>query len=164
MPARETIPVAIGLEREDRKRLAEVLEGALADTYVLYAKVQGVHWNVSGPSFYAIHTMIEEQYEDLADSIDELAERIRAIGYLAPSRLQRLLERSRIEEASRDLKASDMTEVLAKDHQAVAKSLRDAVKEATAIEDVFTADMLTARIGHHEKFAWMLRAAAAPGA
>jgi len=163
-PDRESIPVTIGLEQKDRKRLAELLEHALADTYVLYTKVQGVHWNISGPSFYSIHKMTEEQYENLAISIDELAERIRAIGYLAPSRLKQFLEMSSIEEAGRDLKPADMPEVLARDHQAVAKSLREAVKEADEVEDVFTADMLTARIGHHEKFAWMLRAVAAPAA
>lgn len=159
---RETIPVDIGLEREDRKRLAELLEQALANTYVLYAKVQGVHWNVTGPNFFGIHKMTEEQYEDLADSVDELAERIRAIGFLAPTRLQTLLEMSKIEEAGRDLQPHQMLDILAKDHQAVAASLREAVKEADDVDDVFTADMLTARIGKHEKFAWMLRASAAP--
>jgi len=163
-PAHEPIPVSIGLEGKDRKRLAELLEHALADTYVLYTKVQGVHWNVSGPGFYSIHKMTEEQYENLADSIDELAERIRAIGFLAPSRLQRFLELTSIEEAGRDVKPAAMVETLAKDHQAVAKRLREAVKEADEVDDVFTADMLTTRIGHHEKFAWMLRAIAAPAA
>lgn len=159
---RETIPVQIGLEGADRKRLAEMLSQALANTYVLYAKIQGVHWNVSGPNFFGIHKMTQEQYEDLAQSIDELAERIRAIGYLAPTKLQTFLELSQIEEAGRDVKTHDMLEMLAKDHQAVAKSLREAVAEADDVDDVFTADMLTARIGSHEKFAWMLRASASP--
>ncbi len=157
---RESIPVQIGLEGVDRKRLAELLTQALANTYVLYAKIQGVHWNVSGPHFYGIHKMTQEQYEDLAESIDELAERIRAIGFLAPTRLQTFLELSQIEEAGRETKPNDMLEMLAKDHQAVAKSLREAVNEADEVDDVFTADMLTARIGSHEKFAWMLRASA----
>lgn len=156
----EAIPVTIGLERADRKRLAELLEKALSDTYVLYAKIQGVHWNVSGPMFLSVHKMTEEQYEDLAESIDKLAERMRALGYLAPTKLARFLELSDIAEADQEPSAHAMVEVLAKDHQTVAKSLREAVREADNVEDVYTADMLTARIGRHENFAWMLRALA----
>jgi len=159
-PAQESIPVAIGIEGRARKRLAALLEQALADTYVLYAKTQGVHWNVAGREFYGIHKMTEEQYDDLAESVDELAERIRAIGYLAPTGLSRFLELSSIKEAPGDLKPAEMCEALARDHQACAKGLREAVKEAEDVDDVFTADMLTARIGKHEKFAWMLRATA----
>jgi starvation-inducible DNA-binding protein len=133
-PSREAIPV--GIEGADRKHLAELLEKALSDTYVLYAKIQGVHWNVAGPLFLSVHKMTEEQYEDLAESIDHLAQRIRALGYLAPTKLARFLE------------LSD-------------KSLREAVSEADNVDDVFTAYMLTARIGRHENFAWMLRALAA---
>lgn len=160
-PAVESVAVNIGIEGKDRKHLAELLEAALANTYVLYAKIQGVHWNVSGPNFYGIHKMTEEQYGDLAGSIDELAERIRAIGYLAPTQLASYLKQSQIQEAAELGDARAMLETLAQDHQTVAKNLRAAVKEADEVDDVFTADMLTARIGKHEKFAWMLRASAA---
>ncbi len=160
-PAVESVPVNIGIEGKDRKHLAELLESALANTYVLYAKIQGVHWNVAGPNFYGIHKMTEEQYGDLNQSIDELAERIRAIGYLAPTKLATFLKLSQIKEADELGDARAMLETLAQDHQAVAKILRAAVKEADEVDDVFTADMLTARIGSHEKFAWMLRASAA---
>jgi starvation-inducible DNA-binding protein len=157
-PSREAIPVTIGLEREDRKHLAALLEKALSDTYVLYAKIQGVHWNVAGPMFLAVHKMTEEQYEDLATSIDEIAERIRALGYLAPTKLARFIEMSDIDEAGHEPNTHTMIDILARDHQTVAKSLREAVGEADKVDDVFTADMLTARIGKHEHFAWMLRA------
>lgn len=160
-PAVESVPVNIGIEGKDRKHLAELLEVALANTYVLYAKIQGVHWNVAGPNFYGIHKMTEEQYGDLAESIDELAERIRAIGYMAPTQLKTFLKLSQISEAAELGDARAMLETLAQDHQTVAKNLRAAVKEAEEVEDVFTADMLTSRIGSHEKFAWMLRASAA---
>jgi starvation-inducible DNA-binding protein len=160
-PSREAIPVTIGIEGADRKHLAELLEKALSDTYVLYAKIQGVHWNVAGPLFLSVHKMTEEQYEDLAESIDHLAERIRALGYLAPTKLARFLELSDIDEAGHEPSAHAMVETLARDHQTVAKSLRAAVSEADKVDDVFTADMLTARIGRHENFAWMLRALAA---
>ena len=160
MPSKETMPLSTGLEREDRKELAGLLEKALADTYVLYSKTQGVHWNITGPMFYGVHKLTQEIYEDLAESIDELAERIRAVGFLAPTKLERFLELSDIDEAGHEPNAVKMVEVLAKDHQCVARSLREATKEADKLDDVFTADMLTGRIGKHEQYAWMLRALA----
>jgi starvation-inducible DNA-binding protein len=157
--SREAIPVRTGLEREDCKGLAELLEKALADTYVLYAKTQGVHWNVIGPMFYGVHKLTQEQYEDMAESIDEIAERIRALGYLAPTKLSHLIQIADVQEVA-DINSSLMVEMLAKDHQRVATSLREAVHEADKLDDVFTADLLTARIGKHEQYAWMLRALA----
>ena len=94
--ARESVPVAIGLDRKEREKLAELLNQALSDTYVLYTKVQGVHWNVRGPLFYSVHKMTEQQYEDLAESIDEIAERVRALGFYAPTSLGQMLEASRV--------------------------------------------------------------------
>ncbi len=157
--SREAIPVKTGLEREDCKGLAELLEKALADTYVLYAKTQGVHWNVIGPMFYGVHKLTEEQYRDMAESIDEIAERIRALGYLAPTKLSHLVQIADVQEVS-DVNSALIVEMLAKDHQRVATSLREAVQEADTLDDVFTADLLTARIGKHEQYAWMLRALA----
>jgi len=153
-------PVAldIGIERKDRAKLAALLGTALANTYVLYGKVQGFHWNVTGPMFYGIHKTTEEQYEDLAGSIDEIAERIRAIGFKAPTTLARYIKDADIKEEPGTPEASDMIRTLVHDHEAVAKSLREAVEEADRLEDVFTADLLTARIGKHEQYAWMLRA------
>jgi starvation-inducible DNA-binding protein len=158
-PSREAIPVKTGLEREDCKGLAELLEKALADTYVLYAKTQGVHWNIIGPMFYGVHKLTQEQYEDMAESIDEIAERIRALGYLAPTKLSHLIQIADVQEVE-DVNSALMVEMLAKDHQRVATSLREAVQEADKLDDVFTADLLTARIGKHEQYAWMLRALA----
>lgn len=155
---KERIPVAIGIDREDRARLAELLSLALANTYVLYAKIQGFHWNVRGPLFFSIHKMTEEQYEDLGAAVDEIAERIRAIGFLAPHTLAKFLASAEVTESTADPDAAQMLETLIKDHQTVARSLRQAVDEAARVDDVFTADMLTARIGKHEEFAWMLRA------
>jgi starvation-inducible DNA-binding protein len=157
---KERIPVAIGIDRADRARLAELLSLALSNTYVLYAKIQGFHWNVRGPLFYSIHKMTEEQYEDLGAAIDEVAERIRAIGFLSPNTLKKFLATAEVKEAEGESEASEMLDSLVQDHQTVARSLRHAVDEATRVDDVFTADMLTARIGKHEEFAWMLRALA----
>jgi len=148
----------IGLERGDRKKLSDLLGRALANTYVLYAKVQGFHWNVTGPMFYGVHKATEEQYEDLAASIDEIAERIRAVGFKSPTTLARFLKDADITEEGRNPEAPEMIRLLVEDHELVAKSLREAVEEADRLDDVFTADLLTARIGKHEQYAWMLRA------
>jgi starvation-inducible DNA-binding protein len=148
----------IGIDRSDRARLAELLGAALANTYVLYAKVQGFHWNVTGPMFFSIHKSTEEQYEDLAGSIDEIAERIRAIGFKSPTTLSRFIQDADVKEEPSNPEASEMVRILVHDHEAVAKILREAVEEADRLEDVFTADLLTARIGKHEQYAWMLRA------
>jgi len=158
--SKDRIPVSIGIDREDRAKLAELLSQALANTYVLYAKIQGFHWNVRGPLFYSIHKMTEEQYEDLGAAIDEIAERIRAIGFLSPNTLTKFLSIAEVKEADGNPEAPQMLETLVQDHQTVVRSLRHAVDEATRVDDVFTADMLTSRIGKHEEFAWMLRALA----
>lgn len=154
----QPVSLDIGIDRGDRKTLAELLGTALANTYVLYAKVQGFHWNVTGPLFYSVHKSTEEQYEDLATSIDEIAERIRAIGFKAPTTLGRFVKDADVQEETSNPDASEMIRMLVHDHELVAKSLREAVEEADKLEDVFTADLLTARIGKHEQYAWMLRA------
>ena len=148
----------IGIDRSDRATLAELLGTALANTYVLYAKVQVFHWNVTGPMFFGVHKSTEEQYEDLAASIDEIAERIRAIGFKSPTTLAHFIRAADVKEESSNPEAAEMIRMLVHDHEAVAKSLRAAVEEADRLEDVFTADLLTARIGKHEQYAWMLRA------
>jgi starvation-inducible DNA-binding protein len=148
----------IGIDRSDRAKLAELLGTALANTYVLYAKVQGFHWNVTGPMFFSVHKSTEEQYEDLAQSIDEIAERIRAVGFKSPTTLARFIQSADVKEEASNPDAAEMIRMLVHDHEAVAKSLRAAVEEADRLEDVFTADLLTARIGKHEQYAWMLRA------
>ncbi|MEL7486490.1 MAG: Dps family protein [Pseudomonadota bacterium] len=152
----EDLPIRAGVERKDRKMLAELMGRALASTYVLYHKTHAFHWNVTGPLFYSVHKLTDEQYNDLAKAIDTMAERIRAIGAVAPTGLSRYLKDSRIEDETDIDDAVAMVMQLAKDHQEVAAQLRDAVKEAEKVDDVYTADLLTARIGAHEEASWML--------
>lgn len=153
--------VNTGISNKDTKAIADALSDALADSFTLYLKTQGVHWNIVGPNFYGIHKLTQEQYEDLDQAIDALAERIRALGHLAPAAYGDFEKRSIIESKTTLSDARSMIETLVADNEAVAKRLRDAVKTAEDAEDVFTADMLTARIGKHEQNAWMLRASAA---
>ena len=151
-------PVETGMDRKDRRELAKMLTQIIGSSHVLYAKVRGVHWNVVGPAFYSLHKMTEEEYEDLNDAIDDMAERIRAIGFSAPTGLKEMLENSVISDQTKLLPANDMVKELVEDHEKMARLIRDGVAAAEDVEDVKTADMLTERIGVHEEAAWMLRA------
>lgn len=146
------------IKKVDRAEMAEKLGKALASTYVLYQKTQSVHWNVTGPQFHGIHKLTEGQYEDLAASIDEIAERIRALGAKTPVGLSTYIENSAIEDQVEygDVKA--MLKQLSGDTIAVANQMREFVKTAEEADDVFTADLLTARIGVLEESSWMLSA------
>lgn len=152
------LPAETGLDRSYRKQLAQMLGEALASTYVLYHKTHAYHWNVAGPLFYSVHKLTDEQYQELATAVDALAERIRAIGFAAPTGLAEYAEHSVVKDVSGIPVAGEMIAELADDHQRVAASLRKMVEEAERIEDVYTADLLTGRIGVHEEAAWMLNA------
>ncbi|BAK65679.1 DNA protection during starvation protein [Sphingobium sp. SYK-6] len=149
-----------GIDRAGMDATADALATALADSFTLYLKTLGVHWNIVGPSFFGLHKLTEAQYEDLAIAIDAIAERIRSLGHLAPAAFGDFAERSVIESKTTLASAEDMISALIKDNEAVAKRMRKAVSVAEDADDVFTADMLTARIGKHEENVWMLRAIA----
>jgi starvation-inducible DNA-binding protein len=150
-------PIDIGVERGDRKQLAHEIATALADTYVLYGQTQSVHWNAAGPLFYSVHKLTETQYEDMAEAIDELAERIRAIGFPAPGGLTRMLAMSGMDKHPEPQTTEEMIRQLIAGNEHCAKTLRSAVKSAERSDDVRTADLLTERIGRHEENSWMLR-------
>jgi starvation-inducible DNA-binding protein len=147
----------MGISTDETQQLADGLSRALAETYVLYLKTQSFHWNVVGPLFYGLHKMTEEQYQDLADAVDELAERIRALGHPAPASFAEFLELSAVKEGSKNIPVRQTIDVLVADHETVSRSFRKTVELAAQIGDVVTADLLTARIQAHEKAAWMLR-------
>jgi len=149
-----------GIERSDTDVMANKLSDALADSFSLYLKTLGVHWNIVGPSFFGLHKLTEAQYEDLAIAVDALAERIRALGHLAPAAFGDYANRSVVESETTLSTADEMIKALIKDNEAIARRLREAVSVADEADDVFTADMLTARIGKHEENVWMLRAVA----
>jgi len=152
-------PVRTGIESTDRQRLAQAVSKAMAETYVLYTKTQAIHWNVVGPMFYSIHKLTEEQYEDLADAIDDLAERIRALGAPAPGAFAEFLKLSDIKEAPHEKQTAEQAVMmLCADHETAARTFREATQLADEMDDVVTADLLTERMAKHEKAAWMLRA------
>eukprot|EP00656_Telonema_subtile_P027352 TRINITY_DN29416_c0_g1_i1.p1 TRINITY_DN29416_c0_g1~~TRINITY_DN29416_c0_g1_i1.p1 ORF type:complete len:106 (+),score=2.09 TRINITY_DN29416_c0_g1_i1:155-472(+) len=102
--------------------------------------------------------MTEEEYEDLNVAIDDMAERIRAIGFAAPTGLKEMMENSVISDQEKLLPANDMIKELVEDHEKMARLIREGVSAAEEVDDVKTADLLTERIGVHEEAAWMLRA------
>jgi len=135
----------------------ETLSAILATNFDLYVKTQNFHWNVQGPTFMMIHKMLEEQYENLAEANDEIAERIRSLGFLAPGSMKEFLAASLIDESPNDLPAEKMIQILADDHQAMVDKLKELIPVFAESGDDGTADMLTARIQFHQEKVWMLK-------
>lgn len=137
------------------------LADVLSDTYALILKTHACHWNVEGPLFFSVHTLTEEQYTDMFDAADDLAERIRALGRLAPMHIPTIIETSVVNDFPPSPSAGQMCSALAEDHQRIAKRLHALIVVAEEENDAVTADLATARSAFHEKAAWMLRALAA---
>ncbi len=148
----------VGIDPKSRERLAQGMAQSLADTFALYVKTLGVHWNVVGPSFYGLHKLTEAQYEDLAGAIDALAERIRALGYPAPAGFNDFRTLSVVNAESRIETVGEMLQELIDDNEVVARRMRKVSDLAAEAEDKFSEDMLIGRMGVHEKNVWMLRA------
>ena len=139
------------------QKISEELAHFLADTYMLYLKTQNFHWNVRGPSFYSLHKMFEEQYVELAAATDELAERMRALGAIAPGTFSEFLKLTSLQEDRGDLKAEEMIKKLFKDHELLASHALHILEKAQQAEDEATVDLLIQRIAIHQKTAWMLK-------
>lgn len=152
--------IDIGISEADRQRSATAVKKLLADTYALYLKTHGYHWNVEGPHFQQLHALFMQQYTEMWTAVDELAERIRALGEYAPSSYAQMAELSSIPEETGRPDWHAMVINLAKGHEAVAKSAREVLRIAEDIGDDATADVISPRITLHEKTAWMLRATA----
>ena len=148
---------SIDISALQRQQISEGLSRVLADTYVLYGKTHGFHWNVTGPMFNTLHLMFMEQYTELWTALDEIAERIRALGVPAPfgstlSALASLEDSSSLTPA-----AMQMVRELVDGHEAVARTARSVFSMADEANDQPSADLLTQRLQIHEKTAWMLR-------
>ena len=130
----------------------------LADTCTLYLKTHGYHWNVTGPQFRSLHLMFEEQYVELQVAVDELAERIRTLGPLAPGSYREMASLTRLTEDEGAPPAVEMVRRLEADNAAVTSTARDVLTSAEAAADAATVDLATRRIAVHEKAGWMLRA------
>lgn len=153
-------PVDVETGVRDTKAIAEGLCDVLADTYRLVFKTHAYHWNVEGPLFYAVHNLTEEQYEEMFEAADVLAERVRALGEMAPSTLKSIMEASVVEDREKLPSAGEMCEDLAADHERIAHRYHALVELSDDNNDPVTDDLATARSAFHEKAAWMLRALA----
>lgn len=151
------IDINIGIEENDRETISKALSQVLADSYMVYIKSHNYHWNVTGHMFHSLHELFEEQYTELADAIDEIAERIRALGFRAPGTTREFNELSNIEEDTSTPKALDMVRNLAEDHEKVIRDCRKALKPAESADDEVTIDLLVERMEAHSQAAWMLR-------
>jgi starvation-inducible DNA-binding protein len=145
-------------EAPEAKALSHELARLLADTYTLYLKTHGYHWNVTGRHFRALHLLFEEQYLDLRDAVDEIAERIRALGPLAPGSFRELGVLSSVRDEEGAPEAMEMVRRLAVANEVVARTARSVVRAAEEAVDPASVDLATRRIAIHEKALWMLRA------
>lgn len=150
-----------GISAADRKKIAEALGIVLADTYMLFIKTQGVHWNVTGPVFMGVHKLTEEHYENMYEAIDKLAERIRALGHKAPASYTKYGKLSSISDTDKEQSVAQMLAMLIDDHETAVANMRAAIGWCEDKNDYVTADMLTGRMSWHEEAVWMLKALSA---
>ena len=131
----------------------------LADEYVLYATTRDYHWNVTGPEFHSLHKEFEDQYGQVADWIDQVAERARAIGAGARGNWADLTKAARSSaDPGIDLSSDHMLSELLALHEDLVVQLRKDAASAERLGDIGTTDFLTGLLEQHEKAAWMLRA------
>ncbi len=155
--AEQGLTIDIGIRSQDRQAIAESLSRLLADTYTLYLKTHNFHWNVTGPMFSTLHLTFETQYAELAQAVDLIAERIRALGVAAPGSYAQFSRLCSLSEETGVPAALEMVGQLVEGQEAVARTARAAFPVAERAGDPVTLDLLTQRLQVHEKNAWMLR-------
>ncbi|WP_425999203.1 Dps family protein [Caulobacter sp. DWR1-3-2b1] len=146
-----------GLSAKQRAEIVAGLNKVLADSYALYLKTHGYHWNVRGPNFQSLHVLLEGQYTEEWTALDAIAERIRALGELAPQGYAAFGNLSSIKDGDPEQDWEAMFAELKKDNETVIATLRAAFPAADEAGDEATADLLTQRLQAHEKHAWMIR-------
>ena len=151
------IGINIGIGETERKEITEGLSCLLGDTYLLYIRTHGYHWNVTGPQFNTLHLMFETQYNELALAVDQIAERIRALGFPAPASYAEFTRLSSLSEDEDSPGANEMIRRLVQAQEAVVRTARSLFPIVERAGDEATADLLTQRLQIHEKTAWMLR-------
>lgn len=139
--------------------MSRILSWILADEFVLYTKTRNAHWNLEGPNFHSMHVLFESQYNDIAEIIDRVAERMRMLGHYAPATLKQFLELTHLTEQTRERNDSEgfMKELL-NDHESIIINITTQIDRLTdELKDTGTGDFLTGLIEYHQKTAWMLR-------
>jgi len=150
--------IDIGINENDRLKIADGLKHLLADSYTLYLQTHNFHWNVTGPSFRELHLMFEEHYTELAAAVDDVAERIRTLDVAAPGTYKSFADMSSIKEVEGVPQAKEMVSILTHGHEQVVKTCRDVLEPAQQAGDESTVALVSDRMRVHEKTAWMLRA------
>ena len=149
--------IDIGLSADKRAAITAGLSRVLADSYTLYLKTHNYHWNVTGPQFTALHPLFETHYTELALAVDQIAERIRALGHRAPGSYREFAELTSITEENDEPTATEMIRRLVSGQEAVLRTARSIFPVVNQAGDEPSADLLTQRMQIHEKNAWMLR-------
>ncbi|HZH44743.1 MAG TPA: Dps family protein [Lysobacter sp.] len=160
LPTGSAPAIDIGIGEKDRRTIADGLARVLADSYTLYLKTHSFHWNVTGPMFNTLHTMFETQYTEQWTALDEIAERIRALGSKAPGSYAEFARLSSIPDEAEIADNADWREMvrqLVVGNEAVCRTARRVLKTADDAGDDPSVDLLTQRLQTHEKYAWMLR-------
>jgi starvation-inducible DNA-binding protein len=149
----------IGLHENIRKQIADALNLLLANEYVLYTKTLKHHWNVEGKHFGPLHALFKEHYEALFIVIDDVAERARALGFMADGTLKEFLQKATIkEEPAANPNEQSMIKSLLDGHEEIILQLRNYIDLTVELGDAGTNNFLADLIEKHEKIAWMLRA------
>jgi starvation-inducible DNA-binding protein len=152
-----SVAVDIGIPNDQLDKIVHGLSKVLADSYTLYLKTHNYHWNVVGPMFHSLHTMFMDEYSELALAVDEIAERIRALGAPAPATYRQFGELSVVPEDTDLPDAQEMVRRLVSAHEATARTIREALPLVEGAPDQVSTDLLVRRLEVHEKTAWMLR-------
>ena len=150
----------IDIGEDHLKAVATLLNTLLADEYVLYTKTRNAHWNIQGQNFNELHKFFESQYDVLDVNIDDIAERVRALGHFALGSLSDFIAVARISEHTQDFSdQKHIMQTLLQDHEGLIRILRkDIIVAGDEHKDLGTADFLTGLMEQHEKMSWMLRA------
>lgn len=149
--------VNIGISKEAREKIAHNTSRLLADSYTLYLMTHNFHWNVTGPQFRDLHLMFEEQYTELATAVDDIAERIRTLGYPAPGTYKAYADLASIKEVDDVPTATEMLKLLVEANETVVRTAREIMPVAQEADDESTVSLISDRMSLHEKNAWMLR-------
>lgn len=155
-PARASVKKKT-LDEKTIDQMTGMLTKLLADTFVLYVKTLNFHWNMIGPEFFMYHRLLEEQYQEMAQGIDDLAERIRQLGRVSPGSMEEFLKLSNMAEAIRPPSQNEMVKILVLDNEEIEETIHKANAFADSVLDQGTSDLLNGRIRAHAKNAWLLR-------
>ncbi len=136
--------------------LARALTKLLADTYTLYMQTQNFHWNVRGAGFLSLHLMFETQYTELADAVDVMAERLRALGKIAPGTYDEFAKLAKCKQVKGNISAELMIQHLIKQHKIIVETAKTVCDNSILEHDEVSLDLATSRIAMHEKILWML--------